>query len=136
MPGGAFSTGRITPLKDAPLQDFASTDMRDRIERGEDVAAMLDEGVAAYIRRKGLWSPATRMAALTTRIDADPEAMPTCWSNAASCITDWASGAALNDFNRGAALSTSGHACRSQGVARDGAGDTGIPIQRYIQPLK
>ena len=41
------------------MQDFASTDVRDRIGRGEDVAAMLDEGVAAYIRRKGLWSPAT-----------------------------------------------------------------------------
>ena len=39
--------GRITPLTDAPLQDFASTDVRDRIGRGEDVAAMLDEGVAA-----------------------------------------------------------------------------------------
>lgn len=36
--------GRITPLTDAPLQDFASTDVRDRIGRGEDVAAMLDEG--------------------------------------------------------------------------------------------
>ena len=34
--------GRITPLTDAPLQDFASTDVRDRIGRGEDVAAMLD----------------------------------------------------------------------------------------------
>ena len=35
--------GRITPLTDAPLQDFASTDVRDRIGRGEDVAAMLKE---------------------------------------------------------------------------------------------
>ena len=63
--------GRITPLTDAPLQDFASTDVRDRIGRGEDVAAMLDEGVAAYIRRKGLWSPATRIAALGAQIVAE-----------------------------------------------------------------
>ena len=35
--------GRITRLTDAPLQDFASTDVRDRIGRGEDVAAMLKE---------------------------------------------------------------------------------------------
>lgn len=65
--------GRITPLTDAPLQDFASTDVRDRIGRGEDVAAMLDEGVAAYIRRKGLWSPATRIAALGRRSPPSPE---------------------------------------------------------------
>ena len=73
--------GRITPLTDAPLQDFASTDVRDRIGRGEDVAAMLDEGVAAYIRRKGLWSPATRIAALGAHYR----------------MGEW--GPALNDFN-------------------------------------
>lgn len=36
--------GRITPLTDAPLQDFASTDVRDRIGRGEDVAAHARRG--------------------------------------------------------------------------------------------
>ena len=92
--------GRITPLTDAPLQDFASTDVRDRIGRGEDVAAMLDEGVAAYIRRKGLWSPATRIAALGAQIAAEP-------GNTALLVErgklhyrmgEW--GPALNDFNR------------------------------------
>lgn len=91
--------GRITPLTDAPLQDFASTDVRDRIGRGEDVAAMLDEGVAAYIRRKGLWSPATRIAALGAQIAAEP-------GNTALLVErgklhyrmgEW--GPALNDFN-------------------------------------
>ena len=36
---------------------------------------MLDEGVAAYIRRKGLWSPATRIAALGAQIAAEPDRM-------------------------------------------------------------
>ena len=76
--------GRITPLTDAPLQDFASTDVRDRIGRGEDVAAMLDEGVAAYIRRKGLWSSGRR----------SPPSPGTrrSWSSAENSITGWASG--------------------------------------------
>ena len=76
--------GRITPLTDAPC---------------EDVAAMLDEGVAAYIRRKGLWSPATRIAALGAQIAAEP-------GNTALLVErgklhyrmgEW--GPALNDFN-------------------------------------
>lgn len=92
--------GRITLLKDAPLQDFSSTDVRESIGRGEDVGPMLDAGVAAYIRRKGLWSPASRIAALTAQIAADPE-------NTALYIErgklhyrcgEW--GPALNDFNR------------------------------------
>ena len=49
---GRFA-GRITVLEDAPLQDFSSTEVRGRIERGEDVSQMLDAGVAEYIRRKG-----------------------------------------------------------------------------------
>ena len=93
------SQGASRRWTDAPLQDFASTDVRDRIGRGEDVAAMLDEGVAAYIRRKGLWSPATRIAALGAQIAAEP-------GNTALLVErgklhyrmgEW--GPALNDFN-------------------------------------
>ena len=60
---------------------------------------MLDEGVAAYIRRKGLWSPAVRIMTLTAQLAADPE-------NTALYIErgklhyrmgEW--GPALNDFN-------------------------------------
>ena len=92
--------GRITPLTDAPLQDFASTDVRDRIGRGEDVAAMLDEGVAAYIRRKGLWNPTARKSALTAQIAADPEntALYMERGKLHYRLNEW--GAALNDFNR------------------------------------
>ena len=91
--------GRITPLTDAPLQDFASTDVRDRIGRGEDVAAMLDEGVAAYIRRKGLWRAATRIAALGAQIAAEPEntALYVERGKLHYRMGEW--GPALNDFN-------------------------------------
>lgn len=91
--------GRITVLENAPLQDFSSTDVRERIGRGEDIGGMLDEGVAAYIRRKGLWSPAVRIMTLTAQLAADPE-------NTALYIErgklhyrmgEW--GPALNDFN-------------------------------------
>ncbi len=60
--------GRITVLEDAPLyQDFASTDVRDRIGRGEDVGNMLPKGVAGlHPPKKDLWSPASYIASLTT----------------------------------------------------------------------
>lgn len=91
--------GRITLLADAPLQDFASTDVRDRIGRGEDTSAMLDEGVAAYIRRKGLWSPAARIAALTARIAEAPDdtALYIERGRLHYRMGEW--GPALNDFN-------------------------------------
>ena len=81
------------------MQDFASTDVRDRIGRGEDVAAMLDEGVAAYIRRKGLWSPATRIAALGAQIAAEPRntALLVERGKLHYRMGEW--GPALNDFN-------------------------------------
>lgn len=126
--------GRITPLTDAPLQDFASTDVRDRIGRGEDVAAMLDEGVAAYIRRKGLWSPATRIAALGAQIAAEPREHGAPGRARKTPLPDGRVGSGPQRLQRGAAYRR--HARRSQGVRPDGAGDTGIPIQRYIQPLK
>lgn len=91
--------GRITLLADAPLQDFASTDVRDRIGRGEDTSKMLDEGVAAYIRRKGLWSPAARIAALTARIAETPDdtALYIERGRLHYRMGEW--GPALNDFN-------------------------------------
>ncbi|SDZ98134.1 nicotinate-nucleotide adenylyltransferase [Alistipes timonensis JC136] len=91
--------GRITLLADAPLQDFASTDVRDRIGQGEDTSEMLDEGVAAYICRKGLWSPAARIAALTARIAETPDdtALYIERGRLHYRMGEW--GPALNDFN-------------------------------------
>lgn len=90
---------RITLLEEAPLQDFSSTEVRAAIERGDDTSRMLAPEVADCIRRKGLWSPAGRIAALDAVLAAEP-------ADTASLLergrlhyrmNEW--GAALNDFN-------------------------------------
>ena len=90
---------RVTRLEDAPLQDYSSTEVRAAIERGDDTSRMLAPGVAEYIRRKGLWSPANRMTALHTALDADPEntALLLERGQLHYRMNQW--GAALNDFN-------------------------------------
>lgn len=91
---------RTTLLEDAPLQEFAATEVRNRIGLGEDVSAMLEPAVADYIRRKGLWSPASRIEALTTAIAAEPES-PALYLERGRLhyrLNAW--GPALNDFNR------------------------------------
>lgn len=91
--------GRITLLDGAPLLDIASTEIRDRITRGEDVSAMLDPKVLEYIRKKGLWSPATRIAALTTQLAAHPDDIELLLERGKLHyrLSEW--GPALNDFN-------------------------------------
>ena len=98
--------GRITVLDDAPLQDLSATQIRERIGRGEAVDGLLDDGVAEYIRRKGLWSPASRIAALSARIDAGTAdaALYVERGRLHFRLNEW--GAALNDFNRALALDT------------------------------
>ncbi|MDE7305330.1 MAG: nicotinate-nicotinamide nucleotide adenylyltransferase [Alistipes sp.] len=90
---------RITLLEDAPLQDFSSTEVRAAIERGEDTSRMLAPGVAEYIRRKGLWTPAGRMATLNAALADDPEntALLLERGQLHYRMNGW--GAALNDFN-------------------------------------
>jgi nicotinate-nucleotide adenylyltransferase len=39
----------------APGQDVSSSDIRSRLARGEDVAALVPEPVLAYIRKHGLY---------------------------------------------------------------------------------
>ncbi|MCM1150452.1 MAG: adenylyltransferase/cytidyltransferase family protein [Alistipes sp.] len=90
---------RIEVLEDAPLQDFSSTQVRAAIERGDDTSRMLVPGVADYIRRKGLWSPAYRKAALDGALTADPENVGLLLERGQLHyrLNEW--GAALNDFN-------------------------------------
>ena len=91
--------GRITLLDGAPLQEFAATEIRERIARGEDVSTMLDPQVIAYIRKKGLWSPATRIAALTAQIAEQPDGVELLLERGKLHyrLSEW--GPALNDFN-------------------------------------
>ena len=92
--------GRFTLLDDAPLQEFSSTEVRRRIESGEDTSTMLDPGVAAHIRAKGLWSPAARIATLTAQIAAEPANTGLYLERGKLHYRKNEWGAALNDFNR------------------------------------
>lgn len=91
--------GRITLLDGAPLHDFSSTCIRERISRGEDVTQMLDAGVLGYIRRKGLWSPARRIEALSERLAAAPHDVGLLVERGKLHYRTGAWGPALNDFN-------------------------------------
>ena len=91
--------GRVTLLDDAPLQEFASTDIRDRLMRGEDVSTMVDPGVLEHIRKKGLWSPARRIADLTAQIAARPEDVDLLLERGRLHYRMGEWGPALNDFN-------------------------------------
>ena len=90
---------KIVLLEEAPLQDYSSTEVRAAVEQGEDTSRMLAPGVADYIRRKGLWSPAARMAALDGALAATPENTELLHERGQLHyrLNEW--GAALNDFN-------------------------------------
>lgn len=103
-PRGGFAPGglgdRITWLADAPLRDFSSTDVRERIERGEDISEMVAPEVERYIRDKGLWTPAHRIATLTTLIQTHPDDAGLYVERGKWHYRLNAWGDALNDFNR------------------------------------
>lgn len=84
--------GRITLLEGAPLYPYSSSEIRERLGRGEDVGNMLPEGVMQYIREKDLWSPASYIASLTTRLEATPDDASST-SNAVSGTTVATNGA-------------------------------------------
>ncbi len=90
---------RIHLLEDAPLLDFSSTEVRATIERGDDTAGMLHPDVAKYIREKGLWSPAQRMATLNALLDKEAENIELLLERGQLHyrMNEW--GVALNDFN-------------------------------------
>ena len=90
---------RVVCLADAPLYDFSSTAIREAAERGEQIAPMVGNEVADYIRRKGLWDPAARLEALTAAIDAGgaEAALYVERGKLRYRRAEW--GKALNDFN-------------------------------------
>lgn len=98
---------RTTLLEDAPLQEFAATEIRSRIALDEDVSRMLDPGVAQYIRDKRLWSPASRIESLTEAIAENPADARLYVERGRLHYRLNAWGDALNDFNRALALDDS-----------------------------
>ncbi len=61
-PVGEYAA-RVRMLDDAPALELSSTQVRERLSRGEDCSAMLDVGVLDYIRTRGLWSAAANEGA-------------------------------------------------------------------------
>jgi len=91
---------RIHLLADAPLCDFASTEVRETLERGDDAARMLAGPVLEYIRRNGLWTPEQRIRRLDAQIERTPDD-PALYVERGLYRyrrSEW--GPALNDFNR------------------------------------
>lgn len=95
---------RVTWLEGAPLQDLSSTDIRERIQRGESVSGMVAPEVERYIREKGLWSPAHQIATLTALLGAHPDDAGLYVERGKWHYRLNAWGDALNDFNRALAI--------------------------------
>lgn len=95
-----FSTERTTFLEEAPQFDLSSTAIRNALERGEDCTAMIDKDVALYIREKGLWTTAYKLASLTAAISNDDNNAE-LYIERGKCYfrrQEW--GMAINDFRR------------------------------------
>ena len=69
-----YRTPRTTFLADAPQCDYSSTDVRNRLESGDDVSRMLDGDVIRYIRERDLWSIESKIERLTALIEQDATA--------------------------------------------------------------
>ncbi len=90
-----FATPRTVVLDDAPQYCCSSTEIREALERGEDVSDMVDSEVLRYIREHGLWTPARVIADLTAAIERAPDLER---GKRYFRRNEW--GSAVNDFNR------------------------------------
>lgn len=100
-------TDRFTLLGEAPLQDYSSTQVRERLAADDQVSEMVDPAVEKYIRDKGLWNPEARMATLTAQIDGGAADATLYVERGKLHYARNAWGAALNDFNRALQLDDS-----------------------------
>ena len=94
-----FKTERTVFLKDAPQCPYSSTEIRDRLERGDDVSKMLDSEVIAYIKQQGLWTLARKISTLTATISQQESAE--LYIERGKCYyrqNEW--GSAINDFRK------------------------------------
>lgn len=100
-----FSTKRTTFLEDAPQCPFSSTEVREALERGESVEAMVGEDVARYISSKALWSLGYKLTVLNAAISRSPEDAE-LYIERGKCYfrqNEW--GSAINDFRKAQKLS-------------------------------
>ncbi len=98
---------RITLLDGAPLLDISSTEVRRRLEAGEETSQLIIPEVADHIRRKELWSPAKRLRQLDGLLAEHPDDKALLLERGRLRYrrSEW--GAALNDFNAAIRLDAS-----------------------------
>ena len=78
--------------------DFSSTDIRQRVERNEDISALVSPAVAKYIAEKQLWTLAGNIVRLTAALEQRESAQ--LYIERGKCHyrrNEW--GSAINDFN-------------------------------------
>lgn len=91
---------RVTLLEDAPFVEISSTEIRERVERGEDISSFVTPAVKEYIAKNQLWTLADRIVRLTSLIDAGEQSAE-LYVERGKCYyrhNEW--GKAINDFNR------------------------------------
>lgn len=94
-----FTTERTHFLKDAPQCPYSSTEVRDRLERGDDVTKMIDKEVLQYIKQQGLWTLSRKIATLTAALSQEESAE--LYIERGKCYyrqNNW--GNAINDFRK------------------------------------
>jgi nicotinate-nucleotide adenylyltransferase len=94
-----FKTERTHFLKDAPKCPYSSTEVRDRLERGDDVAKMIDKEVLQYIKQQGLWTLSRKITTLTAALSQEESAE--LYIERGKCYyrqNNW--GNAINDFRK------------------------------------
>lgn len=91
---------RVTLLEDAPFVEYSSTEVRGKVERGEDISTMVAQPVADYIKQNQLWTIAGNIVRLSSMIDGG-DASATLYIERGKCYyrhNEW--GKAINDFNK------------------------------------
>lgn len=64
---------RVTLLADAPLFNISATEIRNAVACRQSIEGMVPAAVAAYIRDNNLWSAALYIAALSSKLEEQPE---------------------------------------------------------------
>ena len=94
---------RVTILEDAPYVEFSSTEVRGRVERGEDISSMVAPEVAKYIASNQLWTVAGNIVRLTSMLETkESAALYIERGKYYFRSNEW--GKAINDFNKAKAL--------------------------------
>lgn len=95
---------RVTILDDAPYVEYSSTEVREAVERGMDISAMVSPAVKDYISKNQFWTPAGNIVRLTSMIEQQPKNDKLYVERGKYYYRHNEWGKAINDFNKAKAL--------------------------------